>query len=129
VVIIDDDPRVRESLLSLLNSAGITVRAYGSAADAFDSHALAGANCLITDICMPEMDGWEVQRRAAAEHPCLPLIFVTAHRDEAADHRALSNGAFAFIYKPFDAEELVVTIEAAVRPHRTGSTADSATSH
>jgi FixJ family two-component response regulator len=62
---------------------------------------------------MPVVDGWELQRRTTAAHPHLPLIFVTAHQDEGSLQRALSRGAFAFFYKPFDGEELLRTVEAA----------------
>jgi FixJ family two-component response regulator len=70
---------------------------------------------LITDVRMPVIDGWELQRRTAATYPLLPLIFVTAHQDEEAFRRALSRGAFAFLYKPFDGEELLRTVEAALQ--------------
>ena len=63
VVVVDDDPRVQQSLESLLTSAGFEVRAYGSGARALQSGALDTAGCLITDIRMPGMDGWELQRR------------------------------------------------------------------
>jgi FixJ family two-component response regulator len=62
---------------------------------------------------MPGIDGWELQRRARSAYPLLPLIFVTAHQDEGVFRRALSGGAFAFLYKPFDGEELLRTLEAA----------------
>ena len=64
---------------------------------------------------MPEMDGWELQRRAAALYPTLPLIFITAHQDEAASRRACSTGAVAFFYKPFDGEELLRVVEYATQ--------------
>jgi FixJ family two-component response regulator len=118
VVVVDDDPRVQESLESLLTSAGFEVRAYGSGAEALQSVALDTAGCLITDIRMPGMDGWELQRRMQSAYPLLPLIFVTAHQDEDAFRRALSGGAYAFLYKPFDGEELLRTVEAACNANK-----------
>jgi two-component system response regulator FixJ len=113
VVVVDDDPRVRQSLESLLISAGFDVRLFGSGAEVLQSGALDAAGCVITDVRMPGIDGWELQRRTRSAHPLLPLIFVTAHQDEDAFHRGLSGGAFAFLYKPFDGEELLRTVEAA----------------
>jgi FixJ family two-component response regulator len=113
VLVVDDDPRVRQSLESLLISAGFDVRLFGSGAEVLQSGALDAAGCLITDVRMPGIDGWELQRRTRSAHPLLPLIFVTAHQDEGGFHRALSGGAFAFLYKPFDGEELLRTVEAA----------------
>jgi two-component system response regulator FixJ len=113
VVVVDDDPRVRQSLESLLISAGFDVRLFGSGAEVLQSGALDAAGCLITDVRMPGIDGWELQRLARSAYPLLPLIFVTAHQDEGVFRRALSGGAFAFLYKPFDGEELLRTLEAA----------------
>jgi FixJ family two-component response regulator len=113
VIVVDDDPRVRQSLEGLLSSAGFRIQLFGSAAEVLASGVLEYASCLITDIRMPGIDGWELQRRSAALYPRLPLIFVTAHHDEAAPQQALGSGAFAFFYKPFDGEELLRTVEAA----------------
>ena len=121
VVVVDDDPRVRQSLDSLLSSAGIEVRVFSSGAQVLESDALADAGCLITDVRMPGMDGWELFRSTAATHPLLPIIFVTAHQDEEALRRALDGGAFAFLYKPFDGEELLGTVEAAFKSDQPGS--------
>ena len=121
VVVLDDDPRVRQSLDSLLSSAGIEVRVFGSGGQLLESEALADAGCLITDVRMPGMDGLELFRITAAIHPLLPVIFVTAHQDEEALRRALDGGAFAFLYKPFDGEELLGTVEAAFKSNQPGS--------
>lgn len=115
VVVVDDDPRVRQSLEGLLNSAGIDVRVFSSSAEVLESGALDAADCLITDVRMPGIDGWELQRRTTGAYPLLPLIFVTAHQDEEAFRCALSGGAFAFLYKPFDGEELLRTVEDALK--------------
>ncbi len=116
VLVVDDDPRVRQSIESLLSSAGFEVRLYASAADLLASHAIEVAGCLITDIRMPAVDGWQLQRRTASIYPDLPVIFVTAHQDEGAFESASSGGAFALFYKPFDGEELLATVEAALPP-------------
>lgn len=125
-MVVDDDPRVRQSLESLLISAGFDVRLFGSGADVLQSGALDTAGCLITDIRMPGIDGWELQCRTRSAHPFLPLIFVTAHQDEDAFRRALAGGAFAFLYKPFDGEELLRTVEAAFEANKDDAGHDSA---
>jgi FixJ family two-component response regulator len=121
VVVVDDDPRVRQSLQSLLSSAGIEVHVFSSGGQVLESNALADAGCLITDVRMPGMDGWELFRSTAAAHPLLPVIFVTAHQDEEALCRALDGRAFAFLYKPFDGEELLGAVEAAFKSNQPGS--------
>lgn len=115
VLVVDDDPRVRQSLAGLLWSAGLNVRLYGSAAELFSADVLNGAGCLITDMCMLAMDGWELQRRAASAYPHLPLIFITAYYQKPASQRARFNGAFALFYKPFDGEELIRVVHTALR--------------
>jgi FixJ family two-component response regulator len=114
-VLIDDDSRVRDSLENLLNSAGLRVLAYASAKDLLRSDSLFLAKCVIADICMPDIDGWELERRIAAEHPDLPLIFITAHQAAATPPQARASGAFALFHKPFDGEELLRAVEAAMR--------------
>ena len=126
VVVVDDDPRVRQSLESLLISAGFYVRLFGSGAEALQSGALDAAGCLITDVRMAGIDGWELQGQARSAYPLLPLIFVSAHQDEDAFRRALSGGALAFFYKPFDGEELLRTVEAAFDANNNHAGHDSA---
>jgi two-component system, LuxR family, response regulator FixJ len=113
-ILVDDDARVRDALENLLNSAGLTVHAYAAAKELLRADSLNQADCVITDVRMPDIDGWELQRRIAAEHPDLPVILMTAHQDAAAAARARVNGAFAFFYKPFDGEELLRVVMAAM---------------
>ena len=114
VLVVDDDSRVRESLRDLLGSAGIDALCFSSAEALFHSGALARSGCLITDVRMPEIDGWELQKFVAAAHPHVFIIFISAFQDQQAFERALALGAFAFLYKPFDGEELLRTVESAL---------------
>jgi FixJ family two-component response regulator len=118
VAIVDDDARVRESLKHLLYSAGIETRLFRSAEEALQTGELGSVCCLITDIRMPGIDGCELQRRVAATLPALPVIFVTAHPDDELRGHALTQGAFAFLYKPVDGEEFLSTVDAAVKWRR-----------
>ena len=118
VVGVDDDFRVRESIESLVESAGYAALMFSSAEGFLLSGALAKTICLITDERMLGMDGIELQRRVRLERPKLPVIFISAHQDEETRQRALDGGALAFLYKPFDAAELLGTIQTAVNNSR-----------
>jgi FixJ family two-component response regulator len=120
VVGVDDDFRVRESIESLVESAGYTALVFSSADEFLRSGALAKTICLVTDVRMPGMDGIELQRRVQLERPVLPVIFISAHQDEEARQHALDGGAIAFLYKPFDAAELLGTIQGALNQSREG---------
>lgn len=114
VVGVDDDFRVRESIESLVESAGFATMVFSSAEEFLQSGKPAEATCLITDVRMPGMDGIELQRRVRLERPELPIIFITAHYDDEIRRRALGGGAIAFLYKPFDGEDLLRAIDRAL---------------
>jgi FixJ family two-component response regulator len=114
VAAVDDDYRVRESIESLVASAGHTPWVFASAEEFLQSGAPASAICLITDVRMPGIDGLELQRRVKLQYPRLPVILITAHYDIEIRQRALSQGAAGFLYKPFDAADLLGAIELAL---------------
>jgi FixJ family two-component response regulator len=117
---VDDDFRIRESIESLVESAGYAALVFSSGEEFLQSGALARTICLVTDVRMPRMDGIELQRRVRRDRPELPVIFISAHHDAETQQRALDGGAVAFLYKPFDAAELLGTIEAALNNFRDG---------
>jgi FixJ family two-component response regulator len=114
VAAVDDDFRVRESIESLVASAGHTPLVFASAEEFLQSGAPELAICLITDVRMPGIDGLELQRRVKLQYPRLPVIFVTAHYDDEIRRRALNQGAAGFLYKPFDAADLLGAIDLAL---------------
>jgi FixJ family two-component response regulator len=114
VVGVDDDVRVRESIESLVESAGYASLVFGSAEEFLQSGTLATASCLIADVRMPGMDGIKLQRRVRLERPRLPVIFISAHNDDDIRRRALDGGAVDFLYKPFDAADLLGAIDRAL---------------
>jgi FixJ family two-component response regulator len=114
VVAVDDDFRVRESIESLVESAGYTPLMFASAEEFLESGTLPGAMCMITDVRMPGINGIELQRRIRTQRPRLPVIFISAHNDEETRQRALDEGAASFLYKPFDAGELLEAIRVAL---------------
>ena len=77
VAVVDDDDRTLESLADLLEAAGYDVRLYTSAKAVWTRGGLSDIDCLISDIGMPEMDGFELRRLALSERPELPVILVT----------------------------------------------------
>jgi FixJ family two-component response regulator len=114
VVAVDDDFRVRESLESLVESAGYEPVVFSSAEDFLQSGTLTAATCVITDVRMPGMDGIELQRRIRLVRPELPVIFISAHNNTETRQKALDEGAVNFLYKPFNATELLAAIQAAL---------------
>jgi FixJ family two-component response regulator len=107
IAVVDDDPRIRESLQSLIESAGLTAQVFALGEDFLQRNNLTETSCLITDIRMPGMDGLALQRRVRLARPELPIIFITAHHDDELERSALAEGAVYFIRKPFDAGELL----------------------
>jgi FixJ family two-component response regulator len=114
VVAVDDDFRVRESIESLVESAGYAPLMFASAEAFLESGALARATCLITDVRMPGMNGIELQRRIRMQRPKLPVIFISAHNDDEIQRRAFDEGAAGFLHKPFDAGELLEAVRLAL---------------
>lgn len=113
VAVVDDDPRVLESLEDLLESAGHAVRLFGSANALLENCAFADIDCLISDIGMPGMDGWELQRLAHVARPDLPVILITG-RNVADQASAASRGSQGFFRKPFNVQELLATVSEAL---------------
>jgi len=114
VVGVDDDIRMRESIESLVESAGFASLLFPSAEEFLKSGKLAEVSCLITDVRMSGMDGIELQRRVRFDRPQLPVIFISGHHDDEIRRQALKGGAFAFMYKPFDPGDLLGAVNRAV---------------
>jgi FixJ family two-component response regulator len=104
---------VRESLESLIESAGLTARVFSLAED-FLQTGLAVTDCLITDVRMPKMDGLDLQRCIRLKSPGMPVIFITGHHDDEVERCAFAQGAASFIRKPFDAAELLRSVKDAI---------------
>ena len=118
VAAVDDDFRIRESMASLLESAGYAPVVFSSAEAFLESGTLAAATCVITDVRMPGMDGIELQRRIRRERPALPVILISAHYDAEVRRTAIDEGAVDVLYKPFDATNLLKIIQSAVSSGR-----------
>lgn len=115
IAVVDDDFRILESLESLLESAGYNVAVFSSGEAFLQSRAVTAANCLVTDIRMPNVDGLELQRRVKRQRPELPIIFMTAHYDDdEMERRVVEDGAVGFLRKSFSGSEFLRAIRRAL---------------
>jgi len=115
IAVVDDDPSVVKSLARALRLAGYEVAPFGSAQAFLGAVATLLPQCLVLDVHMPEMTGFELQDRLAAQDFCVPVIFVTAHDTPQTRARARRAGSFGFLLKPFDPQALFRAIAEAVR--------------
>jgi len=120
--IVDDDESVRDSISSLLRSAGYKTESFESAEAYLNSDRASQPNCLLLDVRMPGLSGLQLQSELNHQKVSIPVIFITAHPDEQVRERALSEGAVAVLGKPFNDEVLLGAIDSAV-----GSKGPSAT--
>jgi FixJ family two-component response regulator len=117
VFVVDDDRRVREALSSLISSVGLRVEIFGSAAEFLESEKPDTPACLVLDLQLPGASGLELQQRlAAGDAP--PIVFITGHGDIPSSVRAMKAGAIEFLAKPFDDQELLRAIHAAIDQDR-----------
>lgn len=114
VAAVDDDFRIRESIASLLESGGYAPVVFSSAEEFLGSGTMTTAICVITDVRMPGMDGIELQRRIKLQRPSLPVILMSAHHNAELRQTAFDEGAIAFLYKPFDATDLLKIVQSAL---------------
>lgn len=105
VAIVDDDPAVGIALTRLIRSLGYRPALFGSAEDLIGSLDRSVVECVVTDLQMPGMSGLDLLRKLKALRPDLPVIVVTAYPSRPTRERALASGAFAYLPKPFDADE------------------------
>jgi len=115
VAVIDDDESVRESLPDLLKEFGFEARAFPTAEEFLASEDLTQTRCLILDIAMPGMSGPDLQRELRRRRQEIPIIFITAHEDEAVRPRLLKEGAVECLFKPFSEAALLAALKAALR--------------
>jgi FixJ family two-component response regulator len=115
VAVVDDDRGILRSLQQLLESADYAVRVFTSGAALLESECLAGIACLISDIDMPGMDGFELLRLVRASRPELPAILITAYPDTLKRLPLLRGSKPRTFTKPFEGEKLLATVSEAVR--------------
>src|SRR5258708_7138783 len=118
VSVVDDDESVRESLPDLLKELGFAARAFLSAKEFLAADGLRQTPCLILDIAMPGMTGPDLQRELKRRGLEIPIVFITAQREETVRARMLQHGAVACLFKPFSESALLQALEAAFRARR-----------
>jgi FixJ family two-component response regulator len=114
VSIVDDDESVRESLPDLLRELGFTSQPFESGETFLASEFLGQTKCLVLDIAMPGMSGLDVQRELKARQIQIPIVFITAQRDDAIRKRVLEEGAAAYLLKPFSDTALLQALRSAL---------------
>ena len=105
VAVVDDEPPVQRALQRLLRAAGFDVRLFASGAD-FMAH-LDGIDCVILDLHLPGMSGFDVQEALTARNSQLPVVVLTGNDTPANRSRSLANGARAYLCKPVDDKVLL----------------------
>ncbi len=114
VFVVDDDVSVRESLELLIRNEGWHPETFSSAPD-FLAHPKATApQCLVLDVSLPGLNGFELQTRVAAERRAMPIIFITGYGDVPMSVRAMKAGAVEFLTKPFGDQILLDAIRGAL---------------
>jgi FixJ family two-component response regulator len=114
IFVVDDDASMREALAGLIASGGLRVECFASAHEFLRRAAPDAPSCLVLDVRMPEVGGFELQHELAAAGRDLPVIFITGHGDIPMAVRAMKAGAFEFLPKPVRGDDLLVTIRQAV---------------
>jgi FixJ family two-component response regulator len=117
VAIVDDDESVRESLPDLLSEFGFGATTFSSAEEFLISDSFGQAKCLLLDVAMPGMTGLELQRELNVRGHKVPIIFITAQKDEAVRKRALEGGAVEVLHKPFSDSTLLRALNTALGLH------------
>jgi FixJ family two-component response regulator len=115
IAVADDDSRILKSLRDLFESAEYAVLSFDSPTALLKSGCLERIDCLISDISMPETDGFELARLAHAARPGLPIILITGRADMLNRMSPAGVGCYRFFRKPFDGDELLATVGEALR--------------
>jgi FixJ family two-component response regulator len=118
VVVVDDDPGLREALGSLLRSVGLQVDLYGSVSDFMEAGRPDGPTCLVLDVRLPGQSGLDFQRALSEAGFRLPIIFITGHGDIPMTVQAMKGGAIEFMTKPVRDQDLLDAIQLGLQKDR-----------
>jgi len=111
VLVVDDDESVLNSLRLLLESAGYRSAGFSSAEELIESGMAQDACCLILDVKLPQMSGFELQAHLTASFTPKPVIFITGHDRPGMEEQALRLGGTAYLRKPFDGQAILDAIQ------------------
>jgi FixJ family two-component response regulator len=125
VFVVDDDDSLRDAIRSLLRSVGHTVEMYQSAEEFLLHRNPAQPGCLVLDIRLPDTSGLELQKTLRETNDRIPIIFITGHGDVPMSVQTMKAGAMDFLLKPFRDQDLLETIQAALRRDRASRDEDA----
>jgi len=115
ISVVDDDVSVRESLPDLVTEFGYVARAFSSAEEFLSSDCVDETRCLILDVFMPGMTGPDLQRELKLRQQRIPIVFMTAKKNEAVRPQVLEQGAEECLFKPFSDTALLAALNIALR--------------
>lgn len=115
ISVVDDDESVRESLPDLLKEFGFEAQTFSSAEEFLASGSAADTSCLLLDVGMPGMSGPDLQRELKLREQAIPIVFITAQRDETVRPRLIQAGAVDCLFKPFEATDLLQALNTALQ--------------
>lgn len=115
VSIVDDDESVRESLPDLLREFGFVAHTFSSAEEFLASDCIEQTRCLLLDVTMAGMSGPDLQQELKRRRQEIPIVFITAQRDETVRSRLIEHGAVDCLFKPFSETALLNALNAALR--------------
>jgi FixJ family two-component response regulator len=118
VYIVDDDQMVRESLEWLLQSVKLPVQLYQDGQSFLDAYRAGTPGCVVMDVRMPGINGMDLHRLLRERDPDIPVIVVTGHADVPMAIRAMKDGAFEFVEKPYNDHYMLERVQAAIAHHR-----------
>lgn len=124
VFVIDDDFSVRRALTNLIQSVGLDVESFGSAAELLKNKLPEVASCLVLDIRLPGLSGLDLQAELVKANIHIPIIFITGHGDIPMTVRAMKGGAIDFLTKPFRDQDLLDAVVSAIDKDRRRREAD-----
>ena len=116
ITIVDDDASVARALERLLGAAGYLVETFASAREFLTAPPPAHRACLVLDIYLDGMNGFELQEQLATDRVAIPIIFMTAHDDSSTRERVRRCGTAGYLVKPFDGQALLDVISRVVGP-------------
>jgi FixJ family two-component response regulator len=122
IFVVDDDASMREALAGLIAASGLRVECFASAHEFLRRAVPDTPSCLVLDVRMPDVGGFELQHELAAAGRDMPVIFITGHGDIPMAVRAMKAGAFEFLPKPVRGEDLLTAVHQAIERDRQART-------
>ncbi len=119
VLVVDDDPSMRDALTGLLRSVGLRTKVFASAPELLENPLPDGPCCLVLDIRLPKRSGLDFQGELAKAGIEIPIIFITGHGDVPMSVRAMKAGAVDFLIKPFRDQDLLDAVAVAIERDKT----------